>query len=108
MVAVVASSGGWLRLALTGDLVSLLGWFAGALFVPALALALGVWTGSSRVFEAGYLFLWYLGALEGMPALDFTGASAASQGMGMPFVYLGLSAGLVALAMIGRWRRVGV
>jgi hypothetical protein len=108
VVAVVASSGGWLHLALTGELVGLLGWFAGALFVPALALALGVWTGSSRAFEAGYLFLWYLGALEGVPALDFTGASAAGGATGMPLVYLALAAGLVALAMIGRWRRVGV
>jgi len=108
VVAVVATSGAWLRLALAGELVGLLGWFAGALFVPALALALGVWTGSSRVFEAGYLFLWYLGALEGVPALDFTGASAASQAMGMPLVYLALSAGLVTLALIGRWRRTGV
>jgi hypothetical protein len=108
VVAVVATNGVWLRLALTGELVGLLGWFAGALFVPALALALGVWTGSSRVFEAGYLFLWYLGALEGLPALDFTGASAAARAMGMPLVYLALSAGLVGLAMIGRWRRAGV
>jgi ABC-type transport system involved in multi-copper enzyme maturation permease subunit len=108
LVAVVATSGAWLRLALTGELLSLLGWFAGVLFVPALALALGVWTGSSRVFEAGYLFLWYLGALEGVPGLDFTGSSAVGQVMGMQLVYLPLSAGLVALAMIGRWRRVAV
>jgi ABC-type transport system involved in multi-copper enzyme maturation permease subunit len=106
VVAVVATSGAWLHLALTGELVSLLGSFAGALFVPALALVLGVWTGSSRVFEAGYLFLWYLGALEGLPTLDITGASAARGAMRMPLVYLALSAGLVGLAMIGRWRRV--
>jgi ABC-type transport system involved in multi-copper enzyme maturation permease subunit len=106
VVAVVAGSGAWLRLALTGETASLLGWFAGALFVPALALALGVWTDSSRAFEAGYLFLWYLGPLEGVPALDYTGASAAGRAMGMPLVYLAFTAGLVALAMIGRWRQV--
>ncbi len=106
IVAVVAGSGAWLRLALTGETVSLPGWFVGALFVPALALALGVWAGSSRAFEAGYLFLWYLGVLEGIPALDYTGASAAGRAMGMPPVYLALTAGLLALAMIGRWRRV--
>jgi hypothetical protein len=106
IVTVVAGSGAWLHLILAGETASLLGWFAGALFVPALALALGVWTGSSRAFEAGYLFLWYLGAFEGIPALDYTGASAESQGMGMPTAYLALAAGLVLLAMLGRWRRV--
>ena len=105
IVAIVLSSGGWLRLALAGDTTSLLGWFSGALFVPALALALGVWTGTSRAFEASYLFLWYLGAVEGVPALDYTGALAAGQAMGTPIVYLALTAGLVAVAMIGRWRR---
>jgi ABC-type transport system involved in multi-copper enzyme maturation permease subunit len=106
VITVVAGSGAWLYLILAGEMASLLGWFAGALFVPALALALGVWTGSSRAFEAGYLFLWYLGPLEGVPALDYTGASAAGRAMEMPLVYLALAAGLVALAMIGRWRRV--
>ena len=38
---VVAGSGAWLHLALRGEAASLLGWFVGALFVPALALALG-------------------------------------------------------------------
>jgi hypothetical protein len=105
VVAIVAGSGAWLHLALAGQAASLPGWLVGALFVPALALCLGVWTGSSRAFEAVYLFLWYLGPLEAVPALDFTGASAAGRAMGMPLVYLALTAGLVLLAMIGRRRR---
>ena len=106
LVTLVAGSGAWLRLALAGEMTILLGWFVGALFVPALALVLGVWSGSSRAFEAGYLFLWYLGALEGVPILDYTGASAAGQAMGIPLVYLALTAGLLALAMVGRWCQV--
>lgn len=105
IVAMVLGSGGWLRLAVAGETASLLGWFTGALFVPALALALGVWTGTSRSFEAGYLFLWYLGAVEGVSALDYSGASAAGGAMTTALVYLALAAGLVAVAMIGRWRR---
>lgn len=108
VVAIVLGSGGWLRLALTGETASLLGWFTGALFVPALALALGVWTGSSRAFEAGYLFLWYLGAVEGVPALDYTGTSVAGGVLTTPLVSLALAAGLFAMAMIGRWRRLPV
>jgi hypothetical protein len=106
VAAVVATSGAWLRLALTGELLGLLGWFAGALFVPALALALGVWTGSRRAFEAGYLFLWYLGPFEGLPALDYTGASAANQAKGMPLTYAALALVLLMAALLGRRRQV--
>jgi hypothetical protein len=42
VVAVVAGTGGWLYLALNGEITSLLAWFVGAFFVPALALALGL------------------------------------------------------------------
>jgi hypothetical protein len=106
VVAVVAGSGAWLYLALMGETVSLLAWFAGALFVPALALALGVWVGNSRAFEAVYLLWWYIGLMEGVPALDYAGATARGLAMGMPFVYLGITAGLVVLALIGRWRQL--
>ena len=105
-VAVVATSGGWLRLALTGELLGLPGWFAGALLVPALALALGVWIGSSRAFEAGYLFLWYLGPLEGLPALDYTSAPAASQALGLPLTYAALALVLLMAALLGRRRQM--
>jgi ABC-type transport system involved in multi-copper enzyme maturation permease subunit len=106
LVTVLAGFGAWLHLALAGEAVSVVGWFAGALFVPALALALGTWTGSSRAFEAGYLLLWYLGAFEGIPVLDFTGTSAADGEIWMPIVYVALAGGLVLLAMIGRHRRL--
>jgi hypothetical protein len=106
VVAVVAGSGAWLYLALTGETTSLLAWFVGALFVPALALALGVWARNSRAFEAIYLLLWYIGPVEGVPAFDYAGATAEGLANGMPLVYLGITAGLVLLALIGRWRQI--
>jgi ABC-type transport system involved in multi-copper enzyme maturation permease subunit len=106
IVAVVAGSGAWLYLALRGEMVSVLAWFVGALFVPALALALGVWVGNSRAFEAVYLLLWYVGPVEQVPALDYAGATTGGLEMGMPLVYLGISAGLVALALIGRRQQI--
>lgn len=102
VVAVVAGSGAWLYLAMTGVFASLSAWFVGALFVPALAMALGVWVGNSRAFEALYLLLWYVGLIEQVPVFDYAGATAGGLEMGMPLVYLGISAGLVALALIGR------
>jgi hypothetical protein len=105
-VAVVAGSGGWFYLALRGEMVSVLVWFGGTLFVPALALAFGVWTGNSRAFEMVYLLLWYVGLIEQVPALDYAGATASSLEMGMPLVYLGISAGLVALALLRRQQQI--
>ncbi len=102
----LAGCGAWLRLALTGDVAGLLAWLAGALFAPALALALGVWAGNSRAFEAIYLLWWYLGPANRVPAFDFTGTSAEGPSMGMPFVYLAITAGLVGLALLGRWRQM--
>jgi hypothetical protein len=106
VVSIFAGSGAWLYLALTGETVSLLAWFVGALFVPALALALGVWVGNSRAFEAVYLLWWYIGLMEGVPALDYAGTTARGLAMGMPFVYLGITAALLVLAVLGRWRQI--
>lgn len=106
VVAVIAGSGAWLYLALVGETTSLLAWFVGALFVPALALALGVWAGNSRAFEAVYLLLWYIGLIEQVPAFDYAGTTAEGLASGMPLVYLGITAGLMVLALIGRWRQI--
>ena len=108
VVAIVAGSGAWLRLALTGEVASLVGWFVAALFVPSLALVLGVWTGGSRPFEAGYLFLWYLGALERVPALDYTGASAAGRALGTPLFYFALAFLFLMFAVLGRRQRLNL
>jgi hypothetical protein len=104
VVAVFAGSGGWLYLTLTGETANLLAWFIGALFVPALALALGTWAGTRRAFEAVYLLWWYIGLMEGVPALDYAGATAGGLEVGMPFLYLGITVVLLVLAMLGRTR----
>lgn len=105
---VIAGCGAWVRLALTGEFTGLLAWFVGALFTPALALALGVWVGNSRAFETLYPLLWYIGVINQVPAFDYAGATAEGLAMGMPVVYLGITAGLVALAVIGRWRQLQI
>jgi hypothetical protein len=65
-----------LRLVLAGDARGAITCLVGIAFVPALALACGVLTGNSGLFEALYLFLWYAAALNHVPSLDFTGAMA--------------------------------
>jgi hypothetical protein len=108
ILTVIAGSGAWMHLALAGETQSLLVWFVGALFTPALALTLGVWSGSSRAFEAVYLLLWYVGPANQVPALDYAGLTAEGIAMSMPAVYLVLTASMLALALAGRKRQTRV
>jgi hypothetical protein len=78
-------------------------WVACTLFVPSLALALGVWSGTSKVFEAIYTVWWYIGPAHHTPGLDFLGTTTDSTRITL---YLSMSAGLVAVAYAGRRARL--
>jgi MYXO-CTERM domain-containing protein len=99
LVALLTGAGIGVRLALAGDWHSFSAWIAGALFIPSLALALGVWRGGSRAFEAIYTVWWYMGPAHQMPGFDFMGTTPASSS---PAPYALAAAGLVAIAW---WRR---
>lgn len=101
VVALTAGSGVLLTLARTGDAAGLLAWATGALFIPALALALGVLSGGSKLFEVLYTAWWYSGPLNGVAGLDFMGARHG----GLWPAYFALAMGLLALAVLGRWRQ---
>ena len=81
-----------LRLALAGDLASAGAVLAGAAFIPSLALAAGVWSGGSKLFEVLYLVLCY-GLLNKAVALDFAGATHEGVRTGMPILFAALTAG---------------
>lgn len=102
IVALGAGSGVGLRLLLEADAAGVTSWLAGALFIPSLALACGVLSRGSKLFEAVYAGLWYVGPFSGYAGLDFIGASGHSRA-GM---WLLVSGVLVAMAAIGRWRQV--
>jgi len=92
--------GGAVFFLVNGDLPGLAGWAGAVIFVPALALALGVFSSGSRVFEVVYLIWWYLGPLEKSPGVDFTAGS--------PQFYLMAAAGLLLLSAYWRGRQVRV
>ncbi len=104
LVTALAGSGVAVRLLAAGELGGLMGWLSGALFIPSLALALGVWSGSSKAFEVIYVLWWYLGPLHPseMSALDFMGISTSSYWL----TYLLLSAILIMIALFGRMRQI--
>lgn len=104
-IAVVTSGTLALRFLLAGDLAAFATWLAGAAFVPALALALGVWSGSGKFFEVVYLLLWYTGPLNRTPALDYFGATEAGVARGVGAAFGITAAALIAIAAIGRARQ---
>jgi hypothetical protein len=81
-----------------GELSGLTGWVGAVIFIPTLALALGVFSSGSRVFEVVYLLWWFIGPLQKTPGMDFTA--------GAPQVYLLAAAGLLLLSAYWRGRQV--
>lgn len=95
-----------LRLLLAGDAAAVAAWTVGALFIPTLALALGVWSGTSKFFEGFYTVLWYVGPLQHTPGLDFLGTTQAAIEAGAPLGFLVLTAVLAGLALAGHQRQL--
>jgi hypothetical protein len=104
-VTAMAGAGFALRRAWTGQWDALAAWVVGALFVPSLALALGVWSGSRRAFEIVYTFVWYLGPVNRVSALDYMGVTDGALAGEVYLIYLGASVVLLGLALLGRWRQ---
>jgi len=99
IVAMVTNGGLGIRLAMAGDRQGFLAWIACSLFIPSLALALGVWSGTSKVFEAIYTVWWYVGPANHVPGTDFMGTTAFSA---RPQLYLVMAGALVVAAYLGR------
>ena len=106
LIAFALAGGVLVRLALAGAWGSIAAVGVGALFVPTLALALGCLSGGSKLFEAVYLFLWYLAVVQSIPYLDFMGRFPATIGLGLPGIYAGLTLLLLAFAILGRRRQM--
>jgi hypothetical protein len=99
IVAAATNGGLAIRLLIARDHPALMAWLACTLFVPSLALALGIWSGTSKVFEAVYTVWWYIGPAHFTPGLDFLGGSPASASTSL---YLLITAGLLVACYLGR------
>lgn len=106
VIAMAAGSGAAIRLILAREFWGVAAWAAGALFIPTLALALGVWSGSSRPFEALYSMLWYVGPLNRVPGFDFTGSADGSLVARYTCIYFLVAAGMLIAAFAGRARQL--
>ncbi|WP_327675121.1 hypothetical protein [Kitasatospora sp. NBC_00458] len=97
LLTALTGAGVLVRLVAAGDTAGAAAWAAGALFVPSLALALGVLSRTHRLFQALYLPLWYL-VVNQVAALDFMGAVRRA---GQPAGPSPLLVAAVALALLG-------
>jgi hypothetical protein len=102
VVALVMGLGVGARLGLGGDFRGLFAWSVGAAFIPSLALAAGVWTGSGKLFEVLYLLLWYVGPMNRTTFLDFIGTTSAAAASGAPVGFALATVVLAVLALLGR------
>jgi hypothetical protein len=105
IVAMATGAGLGTRLVLAGEWGAALGWLAGAMFIPASALAAGVWSGTTRLFEALFVVCWYIGPLQNLTSFNFMPVSSAAVNAGLPALYLVLAAACIGVACIGRHRQ---
>ncbi|MFE7588035.1 hypothetical protein ACFU6K_01450 [Kitasatospora sp. NPDC057512] len=95
------------RMLAAGDGAGTASWLGGAVFVPSLAMALGVVSRSHRLFQVVYLPLWWL-LVNNVAAVDFMGAVRVNGSPGGPGPLLvgALSAALLAVVfLVGAARR---
>ena len=100
-MALLTASGMIAHLTIMSDWQGLLALDVGAVFIPALALAGGVWTGNSRLFEVVFVVLWYIGAINHVPVLDFMGVTSTAIAMRIPLAYGCAVVALLFLAYLG-------
>jgi hypothetical protein len=104
-VALAAGAGVAVNLVLADDWLHLLAWGTGALFIPTLALALGSWSGSNRLFEVVYMLWWYAGPINRVESLDFMGTGSQPQ-LSTVLAYGLFTMVLLGLALLGRKRQI--
>ncbi|WP_253738971.1 ABC transporter permease [Halohasta salina] len=92
------------RFTAAGLYSGLLGWGVGLLFLPAIALACGVWSGRSKLFEISYLTAWYLGPVNGLGYLDYLGVKDGTVTSGVTLGYLVVTVSALGVAVLGRRR----
>jgi hypothetical protein len=107
-IALLTASGMIAHFVFISDWSGLLALGVGAVFIPALALATGTWTGNSRLFEVVFVVLWYIGVINHVAVLDFMGVTRTDSALSLPLAYALAAVVLLALAFMGRRRHLQI
>jgi hypothetical protein len=108
IVGFAVCSGVLVSMAMSGSYIEMSTLAVEMLMVPAMALAMGIWSGSSKLFEALYMILWYVGPVNNMPFLDLTGSLFEAMHLALPVAYLAITLILLSASVIGRHRQAEV
>lgn len=108
LVTATLWSGAAIRFGLHSQTMNLLALGLATLFVPSLALMLGVWTGTSKVFEVAYLLIWYVGIVSRLPSLDFLGLTSQAIVLQHPVWLFAFGIICTLLAFLGRKQKLAV
>jgi hypothetical protein len=109
IITALAASGVLFGRLFNAEPIHLLPWFLSVLFIPTLALTLGMWGRSSKLFEVIYPILWYLGPFNresGLAVIDYLGIHAQSPINTSPFMFAGFIILLFLLALVARRRQI--
>jgi hypothetical protein len=107
-LTLLTGSGAVVRALLAGDPAYLATLLIAGSFIPTAALALGILSGGSQLFEITYVFLWYVGPINRMPVVDFLGATSAGVHSLVPTVFLLITLALIPVILFARRRQLGV
>ncbi|RAL26871.1 hypothetical protein [Thermoflavimicrobium daqui] len=99
ILALIIGSGAIIRFYNESDFI--FAWIVGALFIPTLAFCLGSLSGTRKLFEGLYLFLWYLGPVNANPMFDYMGVSQPI--LSHTLLLLGIT---ILLFSITAWRQL--
>ncbi|KYG37507.1 hypothetical protein AZF08_23540 [Bacillus gaemokensis] len=102
IVGLIISSGIIIQFILIEDISFLLSWLSGIVFISTLALTLGVWSRTRKLFEVLYMLWWYLGPVNSLSYLDFLGVSTSYF-----ILYAAMSIVLLCIAIIGQQQQAG-
>jgi hypothetical protein len=106
IVTYLTGSGVIIHFLVSGEWESLRAMAVGGLFIPTLAVTLGIWSGNGKLFQVVFMLMWYVGPLNKMDVLDFIGTSQQSLDRGFYRYYLLATVILLLLAVVGRLRQV--
>jgi hypothetical protein len=106
VLAVLFGSAAGLRIFATEGAAALLPWIAGAALLPSMALALGVFSGTSKPFEAILTAMWYIGPINRVSGIDYTGSSNGAATTHYAVEYLAAAVVLLVAAAAIRSRQI--
>ena len=106
VLAVVFGAAAGLRILATQGARALLPWIAGAALLPSMALARGVFSGTSKPFEAILTAMWYIGPMNRVSGIDYTGSSNGAASMHFAVEYIVIAVVLLVSTAALRARQI--